>query len=268
MAVVTQDEQVFPPVERVIYGKAPLMEVVCQVRFPADLRLEKDPPADFQQRIRSEFPLLNRNTQSILRGLPPEIAQAFEAVAPPAGTTTIWQFATEDGQKRLELTKDNLTLIARNYDRWERFYNAFRGSLNAFVELYEPPFFTRIGLRYRDLIRRSALDLNNVPWHELLKDHVLGELAVVRERAMEAARNLLLSLPERGAKVRLQHGFAEVEGSTEQCYLIDCDFFVERTEVNLVHPTLAYLHDHAARYFRWCITDRLHEAMEPEPIRG
>ncbi len=270
MAVASPREQVFPDVDRVQYGKAPVHEVVCQVRFPADLRLEKDPPAEFQQRVRAMFPLLTRKTQSVMGGLPPEIAKAFEAVVPPSGTSTIWQFATEDGKTRLELTNENLTLISENYERWKQFWEAFRKSLEAFLELYKPAFVVRIGLRYKNVIRRSALKLDNVPWHELLNPPVLGELAVpeVCERAVEASRNLLLTLPERGAKVRVQHGLAAVKGTDEQCYLIDCDFFVERSEVNHAHDTIVYLHQHAARYFRWCIADRLHEAMAPEPVSG
>ncbi len=270
MAVTRTEEQVFPDVTRVLYGKATLHEVVCQVRFPADLRLEKDSPADFQQRVRAIFPLLNRKTQSVVGTLPPELAKALEAVVPPSGTNTIWQFATEDGKTRLELTKDNLTLISRSYESWDHFWEQFHEPLDAFVELYEPPFIVRIGLRYKNLIRRSVLGLSDVPWHELLKPHVLGELAVhgIRERAVEAARNLLMTLPEREAKVRLQHGFAQGEGSDEQCYLIDCDFFIERSDVDHADSAIAYLHQHAWRYFRWCITDRLHEAMAPGPIPG
>ena len=270
MAVARPKEQVFPEVTRVLYGKATLHEVVCQVRFPADLRLEKDPPADFQQRIRATFPLLTRKTQSIVGGLPPEVAKAFEAVVPSPGTNIIWQFATEDGKTRLELTKDNLTLISQNYERWEQFWEAFREPLDAFVELYKPPFIVRIGLRYKNLIRRSVLDLKDVPWRELLASHVSGELAVdgIGERAVQAARSLVLTLPEREAKVQLQHGFAQIAGSDEQCYVIDCDFFVERSDVNHAHDAIVYLHQHAARYFRWCITDRLHEAMVPKLVSG
>lgn len=270
MAGTQAEEQMFPDVTRVHYDKATLHEVFCQVRFPADLRLEKDPPAEFQQQVRAMFPLLERKTQSVVAALPPEVAKAFEAVVPPSGTNTIWQFATEDGKTRLELAKDNLTLISRSYDTWEHFWKQFHEPLDAFVELYKPPFFVRIGLRYKNLIRRSVLGLSDVPWRELLESHVLGELAVdmVGERAVQAGRNLLVTLPKQGAKVQVQHGFAQIQGSEDQCYLIDCDFFIERSEVNDADDAIAYLHGYAARYFRWCITDRLHKAMVPQPIPG
>ena len=67
-------EYLFPPVERVIYRKAPLVEVICQVRFPADLRIETTPPADFQQRVRSHFPLLAQRSRAVLSAIPAEMA--------------------------------------------------------------------------------------------------------------------------------------------------------------------------------------------------
>ena len=268
MSMAKAKEEVFPEVERVLYTKAPLIEVVCQVRFPADLRLEKDPPAEFQQRVRDDFPILTRRTQAPVGGLPPEVARALESVPIPSGDT-IWSFSTEDKGHTLELLKDKLTLISRKYERWETFSSTFKNALDALFELYSPPFLLRIGLRYRDLIQRSTLCLEDATWSELLQEHVLGELAVegLGERAVEASRSLLLNLPENEAQVRLQHGLAHVEGESEQCYLIDCDFFVRRTETGDATKSIDYLHRNAARYFRWCITKRLHDAMDPVPIR-
>lgn len=260
--------QVFPLVDRVIYGKAPLVEVICQVRFPADLRVETEPPADFQQRIRDQFPLLTKRNQAVLSSFPPEVAKVFESVIPSSASSTIWQFNTEDASHTLELAKDNLTLVSRNYRRWEEFYSLFRQPFEAILELYRPPFFIRVGLRYRDIIQRSKLGLHDAKWSTLLKPYVLGELAEpgIEDRTNEAIRNLLLGLPDQNAKVRLQHGFAQVEGTNEQSYLIDCDFFVDRTEVSHVVNTLGYFNSNAASYFRWCITEKLHKAMDPQPV--
>lgn len=261
-------EYLFPEVERVVYGKAPLVEVICQVRFPADLRIETTAPAEFQQRIREQFPLLTQRNRAVLSTVPPDIAKAFESVLPPTGGSTIWQFNTEDGAHTLELLKDNLTLVSRNYRNWGDFSSLFRGPFTALCDLYAPKFFTRVGLRYRDIIQRSKLGLGETPWSTLLKPHVLAEVAQpgFEARTEVASRDLLLKLPGHGAKVRLQHGFAQIEGSPEQIYLIDCDFFVERTEAAHVDSALQYFHGNAARFFRWCITDSLHQAMEPRPV--
>lgn len=260
----------FPDVDRVVYGKSQLVEVICQVRFPVDLRVETMPPAEFQQRIRNHFPLLVEQKRATLSSLPPEVAKAFEAVMPPVGNSTIWRFSTEDGQHSLELLKDNLTLMSRNYRRWEDFYGLFREPLAALMDLYKPGFFTRVGLRYRDIIRRSELGLGDSKWSSLLRPPVLAEIAEHRleDLAIEASRNVLLKLPDQNAKVRLQHGLAEIEDTGEQAYLIDCDFFVERTEIGDASTALEYFHGNAARFFRWCITPTLHEAMVPARVEA
>lgn len=259
----------FPEVERVIYGKTPLREVICQVRFPADLRIDTTPPAEFQQRIRAQFPvLLTQPSRPVLPEMPPEIARAYEAAMPPFVGPKAWAFNTEDGKHTLQLVNNSLTLISRNYRRWEEFSRLFEGPLTSLIALYAPPYYTRVGLRYQDVIQRSKFGLGDASWNTLLKPHVLAEVAEpgFETRTEEAFRNVLFGLPEHNAKVRLQHGLAGIEGSTESVYLIDCDFFVERTEIADVDGALQYFHGNAARFFRWCITDALHKAMLPGPV--
>lgn len=258
-------ENLFPEVERVIYGKSPLVEVICQVRFPADLRIETTPPADFQQRVRDRFPLLAQRRAMLI---PAPLAKALEPMLPPTAGSTTWEFKAEDGSHTLELQRDKLTLVSRKYQRWETFSALFQQAFSALRDIYSPPFFTRVGLRYRDVIQRSTLGLGDEPWSSLLQPHVLAEIAMqgLESWAEEASRNLLLKLPYQEAKVRLQHGFAQLEDSPELAYLIDCDFFVERTEAGNVDGALQYFHANAARLFRWCITDKLHRAMDPRPV--
>lgn len=259
--------QIFPNIERAVYRQTPLVDVICQVRFPTDLRLDTTPPSDFQQHIRSLFPVLTQQPRIARGNLPPEFARALEFVAVPAGSQSIWKFATEDGLQILELLSDNMTVVAHQYSRWEDFSKVFAVSFEALMKYYSPPFLARVGLRYRNVIQRSKLNLQEANWRDLLSAPILAELADtdIEGRAREVFRNLVIALPERDALLRLQHGFAELEGSKEQSYLIDCDFFVERTEPQHVTETLAYFHSIAARCFRWCITERLHQAMEPRP---
>jgi len=52
----------FPDSKRAFYGKNPLEEVVCQLRFPPILRIEVETPAVFQDKVRQVFPLYKRLT--------------------------------------------------------------------------------------------------------------------------------------------------------------------------------------------------------------
>ena len=46
----------FPEVERVIYARNPLDQVVCQLRFPPILKIDAEIPAGFQDRVREDYP--------------------------------------------------------------------------------------------------------------------------------------------------------------------------------------------------------------------
>jgi uncharacterized protein (TIGR04255 family) len=49
----------FPDYERVIYERNPLNEVLCQLRFPSILKVTSQQPVEFQEVIRTDYPILN-----------------------------------------------------------------------------------------------------------------------------------------------------------------------------------------------------------------
>jgi len=253
----------FPPTPRVYYHKAPLVQVTCQLLFPAVLRIERDVPAEFQERIRHAFPLFER-ANPFMPQLPPEIIRAL-----PNANLPIYRFLTEDRKSTVELTPQSVALTTMSYRYWEKFVQQLTPALDALEEIYEPSFFTRIGLRYQDLIERSRIDLEGVPWSRLLRTEILGELAIkeIEENALAVSRALHFKLPSVGGGVLLRHGFGSAQGRSEVGYVIDLDFATEqKTEVANVQSVLSHLHERVGRAFRWCVTDELHTALDPIPI--
>lgn len=259
----------FPQFQRVIYEKNPLAEVICQLRFPRILRIDVELPAAFQDRIREEYPEVSQSSTVELGQLPPEFA-AIAGIDKALGAgQQRYDFASPDGAWRVSLTSHFLALTTSDYRRWEEFKKRLSGPLSALREIYRPAFFTRVGLRYQNVIHRSELDLKDVAWNALLQDHVLGELSTPRfeQAALHVARDLLLQLDEHGDRVRVQHGFARAGQDPEICYLIDGDFFIERqTEPGYATDILDRLNKESGKLFRWCIKERLHDAMVPRPV--
>jgi uncharacterized protein (TIGR04255 family) len=268
----------FPAVDRVIYGRNPLVEVICQVRFPAILRIEVEPPAAFQQVNREAFPVFTET--SGIEGplsLPPEVAQQLpEAVTRQLSALRMaigsgqksYSFASDDAGQTwtLVLTREALSLTTKSYAHWGEFRGRLEPAVNALIGEYAPAHFSRVGLRYRDLICRSDLGLAEVPWSDLLQPYIAGELASadVAPEVMHAARQLIVALPDQRGQVLLQHGLNAREEPPEACFVIDCDFYsAERTEVGDVWGLLEGLHGQAGRLFRWCIKPRLHDALDP-----
>ena len=65
----------------------------------------------------------------------------------------------------------------------------------------------------------------------------------------------------------VQDGLVEMTEDGENAYVIDSDFSRSgRTEISDVNQLLSNYHHCASCLIQWCISPRLHNAMEPEEI--
>ena len=260
----------FPDSPRVIYEKNPLVEVICAINFPAILRIDSEVPARYQERLKELYPLFSENQASNIKlNVAPEIAQIIGSNQSLSfrGRAT-YSFVSADKQWKVNLSRDSLSLSTRIYERWEDFKEHLREPLNALIEEYKPTFFSRIGLRYQDVIERSKLGLADCSWGQLLEPHLAGELSSpdIAEDILSCVNQLVLALDDGESRVLLNHGFASNQDN-EICYLIDSDFFTEeRTETNNVIQKLDYFNRQSGRLFRWCINEKLHEALNPKSL--
>jgi uncharacterized protein (TIGR04255 family) len=101
---------VFPKAPRVIYKKNPLDRVICQLRFPPILRIDTGIPAQFQERIRKEFPDFCEKEELIL---PQQIRQEFPVellgrIMP--SQTKNYEFSSENAVWKVNLTRTFIAL--------------------------------------------------------------------------------------------------------------------------------------------------------------
>lgn len=260
----------FPVTPRVIYKKNPLKEVICQLRFPPILRIESS-PADFQDKVREEFPEVTESFEMIALAPPSPPAQIpVELAARISNQTRIvnYQFATMDGKWRINLTRNFVSLSTDGYKQWELFRDRLQIPLQALIESYKPHRFTRIGLRYVDVIQPAKLGLD-VPWSELLQNHLLGLLGNPDLKdSVEACQSFYeLALENNEDRVRVVTSFKKSQEDGEKQFEIDSDFFTtQSTSLERAAEKLDYFNVRASRLIRWCITERLHAAMEPDEI--
>ena len=257
----------FPLSDRVIYESNPLSQVICQLRFPPILKIDAQIPADFQGHIRQFYPLFSEAQPFEPLSVPQEVLRLFPAGLPVRAAKQ-YEFRSADGLWTVTLTKESLALACAKYSRWEEFLNNFRGPFEALVGLYDPAFFSRIGLRYANVIQRSTLELEGVPWSELLKPYIAGEMTTPLAPLLEdTTHTLVVKLENVVGKVRIYHGIAKITGSPEEVYVIDNDFYTEE-RVDKVHALerLVEFNKKSGHLFRWFITDRLHAAMQPRRI--
>jgi uncharacterized protein (TIGR04255 family) len=259
----------FPETTRVKYNKNPLDRVVCQLKFPPILKIDSDVPAAFQERLRSEFPNYVEKVEvkfdiSTVKSATPE---ALAHLVQPIGTKN-HEFISQDALSQVNLTRGFISLSTNEYIRWEHFQEKLRMPLQALTDIYAPSHFSRTGLRYIDVIRRSKFGLQNMRWNELLKPHILGIAASeVAEQIRSLETKHEITLTDAQGSVRVVTRFVEAKDDGERCFMIDSDFFTgTKVEVAGVFAQLNEFRLRATRLFQWCITEELHRAMEPQAL--
>ena len=253
--------------QRCIYRKNQLGEVICQLRFPEILTIGVNPPVDFQEAIRDEYP-----QYSVRRELPAAKLPGLQSQTSPHGNLN-YQFASADGKWRVNLTSKFISLACSEYHSWEQFARRLDKPLAAFIQVYKPAYFERIGLRYINFFSRKALELEGTPYRELFHSRYLGILADEQVPESSASRcSVDVELAIRGgcrAKIHAGPGMVKRGKTTdgEVKFIFDQDLFMPgKLALNLSAGALETLHSQAYSIFRDAITDELHEAMDPEEL--
>lgn len=253
--------------ERCIYKYNPLAEVICQLRFPEILTIEANPPADFQEAIRQDFPQFSRRQETPppkITGVPGNLNLQKQP------SITNYQFVSADGIWRVNLTGKFISLSCSRYTCWEDFAQKLDKPLAAFIKVYQPAYFERIGLRYVNFISRGDLGLQLTPYSELISPCYLGVLGEEDLAEDKVSRNNVdVECGIRGgcrAKLHAGPGLVKRNGRQDQevKFIFDMDLYMPgQTPVNLSAGALQTLHGQAYSIFRGAITDTLHDAMEP-----
>ena len=253
---------------RCIYRKNQLAEVICQLRFPEILNIAANLPVDFQEAIREEYPQFLRRQEAgapKITGIPGNLSLQNQ----PA--TINYQFASADGTWRVNLTSKFISLTCANYTCWEDFARKLDKPLAAFIKIYKPAYFERVGLRYLNFISRSQLGLDGTPFSQLIAPCYLGPLS--EEDVSEAAVSRCSVDAEiairGGCRVKLHAGPGLVKRGgkedKEVKFIFDQDLFMPgQLPVNLSAGALQTLHSQADSLFRGAITETLHDSMDPE----
>lgn len=260
----------FTEQKRHIYQRNQLAEVICQLRFPEILTINTNAPADFQEVIRGEYPRYS----AVLETQAPKITGTpgnMQLHNSPA--TTNYQFMSVDGCWKVNLTSKFISLSCTSYTSWECFAGKLDAPLAAFIKLYKPAFFERIGLRYLNFISREALGLQSHPFRELISSQYIG---ILGDEAMEENKTLRSSVDAEfaiagGCHVKIHAGPGLVKQNGQQQkeikFILDQDLYMNgNVPVNMSAGALETLHAQAYPIFRSAITDTLHNAMEPNTI--
>ncbi len=263
------------PIKRFQYTQNPLIEVVAQLRFPRLLQIQDQLPLEFQNKISDEYPTLEVHNEalSVVIGGPGNKLDEIPR-------SPIYNFSTADKKWRITLASDFIALSCNQYEGWEKFKPRLLEAIKLVVGIYQIKFWTRLGLRYRDLIIREDIGLEKEPWRNLISLELLGlgiaDQIAADEQIIESdiiEQQGFINLKLEDCNVGLRHGLIrKQEDPTKMAYMIDSDFYLDKQNpevinVSAVARLLEKFHANAGSLFRGCIQDKLHNALKPKEIR-
>lgn len=251
---------------RYSYQSSPLIEVICQLRFPTILSIGSTEPAQFQEQVRGEFPRYAAKQEQ----QPPRLVNGKLEQTPPI---TNYNFISADGVWKINLTKDFIALSTLRYTTWEEFAQKLDKVLALFIQIYQPAFFERIGLRYINAFSRKRLGLEGELWDDLINQPFIGVLSepdVEETLVHKCALDVEMALGE-DRRLKLHAGpgmLGDGKQDPEPKFILDGDFSVagKQLPAQRLAGDLDVLHDYAVRLFNSAITKELHDAMGPTPL--
>lgn len=257
----------FPNFDRVVYRTNPLIEVVCELRFPKILRIENELPADFQDKIRAEHPVLEEE-----KAIEIEMTTAAGSATSPTVKQTVkksYKFLDMDRSWKIGLTADSIALSWFAYERREVFFKRLRTVLLAYIAVYGTTPITRCGFRYRNVIDRKKLQLEKKKWTELMSPQLVGlfsDLNLDENLVIDSKNSFHYRINGDSEFLRLNHGFV-INQENRIGYSIDSDFWTERIEDLNIDATIKLLERYsrgAGQVFRWSISELLHGVLGPQ----
>lgn len=240
----------FPNNEDIRLLNSPLHEVICQVRFPAILRILKEDPSEFQEIIRHRFPEIS-------------FGQNFAIKIPGIGSTEtpaaelefkIYRFNKPDKATVISLAVDFYALSTTQYEHWHTFKNDLKLAHEATSQVYSPAYGTRIGLRYVNKFTKK--NTGSVSFENVV-DLFHPDLTVLyRNKVWDNPSEYLIQLvlKDNGAKLTLRTGYAAEKD--EPFFLLDFDYFEEgKLDFADLINRIDCFHDVIYDAFRWCLKD-------------
>ena len=257
----------FAKYERCLYQRSPLIEVICQLRFPTILSIGSQEPAEFQEAIRHEFQQFvarQERPAPKITGLGTPDAKVEQQ--PPI---TNYNFITQDGFWKLNLTSSFIALSTLRYTRWEDFAQKLDKAVAAFLQIYHADYFERVGLRYVNAISKERLGLNDLLCDDLLQTPyigILGEPDVDEKEVNKCSLDIETRLGT-DSRLKLHAGPGLLNGGKQDPkprFILDQDLSsVGKLTPDQLPERLEILHGFAGGLFHGAITDELHEAMGP-----
>ena len=243
------------------YGQDLLIETVCEIQFPIIMKISSTLPSDFHDILRSTGYLQFIEDSSV------SVPNAFD---PVQRQQVVFQFS-DDNESKIRLSDNWLSLsFTRSYTDFENFKDQFNTVLSNFIHIYQPAFFSRIGLRCMYVAANTFLPPDvELKVKDFVPSHIFSDFECdIIDDVTCLTKTSRFFDGDFGFNVR--HAIDNVSGNflrgqlnEETSYLIDIDCFYNGLigEINDVDIKCDAIGRFTMGIFHWSISEVLRELI-------
>ncbi|RLC30196.1 MAG: hypothetical protein DRH37_05890 [Deltaproteobacteria bacterium] len=229
-----------------VYPNSPLVEVVCEIRFSAELAIECR-RNEFYDKIKKEYP-------AIL--IPQSGSNSVNALAP-------YRFENEDRTAGIMIAIDRFSFFDRDYGGHKRFITEFVRLAKILEETYPIKELKRLGWRYINIIPFSRED-KIIPLHRFTS----FELKLpegISEKITNLSTVFISEVEEGTITTRIESIMRSDD--QQEALLMDFDFaLTERLFLTEIKKYVNKAHKQTREVFESLITDEYREYLRGETI--
>lgn len=236
-----------PPEVSRQFSKSYIHEFVVEFRFPALLEIEHSNPVDIQKAIRKEYPFYE---------------PAVTTTLGPAGSVTenSHVFRTKDKKNAINLKNASFSYSTQSYTSYQDVRKECEYLIERVVPFLESDFFTRVGMRYINLLPMNndiqALKQRiNPDLGKVLSSGVLGTLTQLRMQC--------------GGQIDIDADYVFKCGITEDnqkndtvSFILDYDYRQLNVTVDQALTVLDKFHEKHFSFFWWSLGSAAKKDLE------
>ncbi len=232
------------------YERNFIQQAVCELRFPTLMSLgESKPPAPFVSALRKRFPIIETlNEMTVVPGEKSISGHSHQLMT----TKQTWI---------VRLKENAISIETSRYTAFSEFRDQVKEVVSAAIPVIDSDFFTRIGLRYINIVKTDQTHIT-----EWINPKLIGPLDHQGFTLISEYTGRLAMGADDGGCL-LQHGMRNKPGINTPTdvtpdYLIDVDAYRTEVPATSVESALNSIHRQGFSLFRWALGPKAIEYLE------
>jgi len=249
----------FPEHPDVVFDRAPLTQVLCQIRFSPILALFADTGvAGFQEALRKYYPEFDVDHQAEISMSP--VHAEIQTKAP------VWRLRDAEARWQVSLAVDFVALEVSAYGHFAEFNDRLLTVISVIERTLNPGRSTRIGLRKVNRLGHPNVKIPE-DWRGLLRSELLGLVGVQGMPGTYGQEYSEQNLHDSEEGVlTIRHG---IDPGNSECYILDLDYWTTKSMPIRSDNSFSFLlksySDAMTGFFHLCLDRPLYDHLGPVP---